>query len=116
MATWLVKRKQIKELEKNMRKLGSRLVYFQTTHHGGCLQVATHKDIHDVDYKHLNLFIKCTSGWKGYMDKLYGRVGPVYELPLDWIDTMLESEYVKLSANIKKDTVHYKIKYIPIQG
>lgn len=105
MSTYTFTKKDLEELKEKMLGLDSREVWFQASHHGGCLQVVRGD-------KHLEVFCKKNTGYQSHCRKTT-LIEDSTRLAEDWLDFILDPKVksikFKVTTPIKKGEV--KIRY-----
>lgn len=106
MATYTYNQKRTRKLQKAINNAPENSqVWFQPTHHQGCIQVLKMKDGSktEIDYC-VNTFRSSCTGNESFNRKTV-LVNNCLQLDEDWIDTILNSKKIKFKANIKDGRV-----------
>jgi len=107
MATYIYNQKRTRELQMAIRNaLENNEVWFQPTHHGGCVQVLRYSEGSKTktDYC-INTFRSRNTGYRNFCDKLHPLKQDCLQLTEEWIDMILASKKIKFRANVRKGKV-----------
>ena len=110
MATFYFNQRKTKEIKKHiaLAPLGS-TVYFQPTHHGGCVQVLRiiDKKLMQTDYLE-NTFCGQRSGYQRFIEQI-GIHNAALLLDDKWVDAVMTSRTLQFNVHKCKGKLAYKL-------
>jgi len=102
MATFTFRKRKLDKIRVNIASMPGAKVWFQPTHHGGCIQVFKDED----HFK--NVFCNSRTGYEYFCHDVMA-INDCKELPQDWVDSMVQAQLVVFGANYHKDKGQVKI-------
>lgn len=91
MATFIFRKRKLDEIRVNIETIPGAKVWFQPTHHGGCIQVFKDED----NFK--NVFCNSRTGYKAFCLHTI-LIQDCIELNEEWIKLLVEAKRVKFIA------------------
>ena len=107
MATYIYNQKRTRELQLAIRNAPeNREVWFQPTHHGGCVQVLRWSEGSETktDYC-VNTYRSSNTGYDAFCKKLNPLQNNCMLLKEDWVFMILASKKLKFRANVREGKV-----------
>lgn len=103
MATFTFNKTQLAQFKRFREAKPNSEVWFQPTHHGGCLQVVenNHGD---------NTFCTRRTGYQNFCNKTI-LIQDAIKLLYNWIEMILESKSVKFKVNVKSENGKKHIEF-----
>jgi len=113
MAIYTYNQKRTREIQKAINKAPPGYkVYFQPTHHGGCIQVLKIKTGSETVEYCINIFKSHVSGYKTFCQRLGILQQDTLRLKRKWIDFILAAKELKFEVIHKRDKVSITLKWI----
>ena len=118
MATYTYNQKRTRELQDAIRKAPYNYeVWFQPTHHCGCVQVLSFKEgTKSETYYCINTFHTSNTGHESFREKVGIVQNDCLQLNESWVALIMAAKSIKFKANVRNGSVFVSIEVIKRAG